>query len=260
MNRVRDKVAVITGAGTGVGRACMELFAREGARVVGASRTQANLDETLARVHAAGGEGAVVAADLSHPDGAESLVSAALEGFGRVDILVNAAGVGYSWMEKSPDSMNDILNTTPEKWREVLALNLDSCFYCCKLAIAQMKSQGGGAIVNVASISGLQGLAGAHTYTASKGAVINLTRSLCVAYAGDGIRANCVAPGFIDTPMVAAVINLFDDPAMAERLSPMKRPGTAEEMAYGCLYLGSDEASYCNGSVLVIDGGTTARQ
>lgn len=123
-----------------------------------------------------------------------------------------------------------------------------------------MKSQGGGAIVNVASISGLQGLAGAHTYTASKGAVINLTRSLCVAYAGDGIRANCVAPGFIDTPMVAAVINLFDDPAMAERLSPMKRPGTAEEMAYGCLYLGSDEASYCNGTVLVIDGGTTARQ
>lgn len=118
MNRVRDKVAVITGAGTGVGRACMELFAREGARVVGASRTQANLDETLARVHAAGGAGAVVAADLSHPDGAESLVSAALEGFGRVDILVNAAGVGYSWMEKSPDSMNDILNTTPEKWRK----------------------------------------------------------------------------------------------------------------------------------------------
>ncbi len=260
MDRVRDKVAVITGAGTGVGRACMELFAREGARVVGASRTQSNLDETLERVRAAGGEGLVVATDLSRPEGAEALMSAALEAYGRIDILVSAAGVGYSWMEKSEGSMNDVLNTTPEKWHEVLALNLDSCFYCCKLAVGQMKIQGAGAIVNVASISGLQGLGVAHTYTAAKGAVINLTRSLCVAYAADGIRSNCIAPGFIDTPMVASVLGLFDDPAMADRLTPMKRPGTALEMAYGCLYLGSDEASYCNGTVLVIDGGTTARQ
>jgi NAD(P)-dependent dehydrogenase (short-subunit alcohol dehydrogenase family) len=90
--------------------------------------------------------------------------------------------------------------------------------------------------------------------------MINLTRALCVAYATDSIRANCVAPGFIDTPMVASVLSLFDDPAMADRLTPMRRPGTPMEMAYGCLYLGSEEASYCNGTVLVIDGGTTARQ
>jgi hypothetical protein len=104
------------------------------------------------------------------------------------------------------------------------------------------------------------GLAGAHTYTAAKGAMINLTRSMCVAYAAEGIRSNCIAPGFIATPMVASVLNLFDDPAVAQSITPMKRPGTAEEMAYGCLYLASDEASYCNGSVLVIDGGTSARQ
>jgi NAD(P)-dependent dehydrogenase (short-subunit alcohol dehydrogenase family) len=117
-----------------------------------------------------------------------------------------------------------------------------------------------GSIVNVSSISGYQGLAGAHTYTAAKAGIINLTRSLCVAYAARGVRANCVAPGFIDTPMVASVLNLFDDPAMADRITPMRRPGTAMEMAYGCLYLASDESSYCNGTVLTIDGGTTARQ
>jgi NAD(P)-dependent dehydrogenase (short-subunit alcohol dehydrogenase family) len=260
MNRVKNKVTIVTGAGTGVGRACMKLFASEGAKVVGVSRTKANLDETLKQVKAAGGEGAVVAADLATPAGAEAVVSAAMKAYGRVDVLVNAAGVGYSWMEKSPDSMNDVANTTPEKWREVMGINLDSAFYMCRLVIPQMRKQGGGAVVNVASISGLQGLPVAHTYTAAKGALINLTRSMCVAYAGDNIRSNCVAPGFIDTPMVASVLHLFKDDSVADRLTPMKRPGTAEEMAYGCLYLGSDEASYCNGTVLVIDGGTTARQ
>lgn len=260
MDRVKGKVAVITGAGTGVGRACMKLFSAEGAKVVGVSRTQSNLDETLRQVKAGGGTGTVVAADLARAQGAEKTVAEALKAHGRIDILVNAAGVGYSWIEKSPDSMNALVDTSPEKWHEVLAINLDSSFYMCRLVIPQMRKQGGGSIVNVASISGLQGLPVAHTYTAAKGALINLTRSLCVAYAPDNIRSNCVAPGFIDTPMVAAVLHLFNDPAMADRLTPMKRPGTPEEMAYGCLYLGSDEASYCNGTVLVIDGGTTARQ
>jgi NAD(P)-dependent dehydrogenase (short-subunit alcohol dehydrogenase family) len=260
MDRIKGKAALVTGAGTGVGRACMKLFAAEGARVVGVSRTQGNLDETLAQVHALGGEGKVIAADLSHPDGAEKAVAETLKAYGRIDILVNSAGVGYSWMEKSPGSMGDVVDTTPEKWREVMALNCDSTFYMCRLAIPQMKAQGGGSIVNVTSISGLQGLPVAHTYTAAKGAVINLTRSIGITYCSHNIRANCIAPGFIDTPMVASVLGLFDDPAMADRLTPMKRPGTAEEMAYGCLYLASDEASYCQGTVLVIDGGTTARQ
>lgn len=260
MDRVKGKVAVITGAGTGVGRACMKLFAAEGAKVVGVSRTQANLDETLKQVKAAKGEGIVVAADLAKPEGAEKVVAAALNAYGRIDILVNSAGVGYSWLEKSPGSMGDVVDTTPEKWREVMAINIDSCFFMCRVVIPQMKKQGGGSIVNVASISGLQGLPVAHTYTAAKGAMINLTRSLGITYCGDNIRANCIAPGFIATPMVASVLNLFDDPAVADRLTPMKRPGTAEEMAYGVLYLASDEASYCQGTVLVIDGGTTARQ
>jgi NAD(P)-dependent dehydrogenase (short-subunit alcohol dehydrogenase family) len=259
MDRLKGKIALITGAGTGVGRACMKLFAAEGAKVVGVSRTKANLDETLAQVKAAGGEGQVVAADLSKPEGAETAVAETLK-FGRIDILVNSAGVGYSWLEKSPGSMGPVDDTTPEKWAEVMAINLDSLFHMCHLAIPQMKKQGGGSIVNVTSISGIQGLPVAHTYTAAKGAAINLTRSLGITYCGDNIRVNCIAPGFIDTPMVASVLGLFDDPNMADRLTPMKRPGTPEEMAYGCLYLASDEASYCQGAVLVIDGGTTARQ
>jgi NAD(P)-dependent dehydrogenase (short-subunit alcohol dehydrogenase family) len=156
--------------------------------------------------------------------------------------------------------MGAVDDTTPEKWAEVMAINLDSLFHMCRLAIPQMKKQGGGSIVNVTSISGIQGLPVAHTYTAAKGAAINLTRSLGITYCGDNIRVNCIAPGFIDTPMVASVLGLFNDPNMADRLTPMKRPGTPEEMAYGCLFLASDEASYCQGAVLVIDGGTTARQ
>jgi NAD(P)-dependent dehydrogenase (short-subunit alcohol dehydrogenase family) len=260
MDRLKGKVALITGAGTGVGRACMEIFAREGAKVVGVSRTQANLDETLAAVKAGGGVGAVVAADLSKPEGAQKAVDGALSAFGRIDILVNSAGVGYNHVASSPDSMNDVINTTPEKWHEVMAINLDSGFYMCRLVVPLMQKQGGGAIVNVTSISGLQGLPGAHTYTAAKGGMINLTRSMCVAYAKDNIRANCIAPGFIATRMVADFLPLFDDEKIADGITPMRRAGTPEEMAYGCLYLASDEAGYCNGTVLVIDGGTTARQ
>lgn len=260
MDRLKGKIALITGAGSGVGRACMTLFASEGAKVVGVSRTQSSLDDTLAEVRANGGEGAVVAADLATPAGAEKAVKAALDAYGRIDILVNSAGVGYSWLEKSPGSMGPVTDTTPDKWAEVMAINLDSLFHMCRLTIPHMQAQGGGAIVNVTSISGFQGLPGAHTYTAAKGAAINLTRSIAVAYCGDNIRANCIAPGFIDTPMVASVLNLFDDEQTADRLCPMKRPGTPNEMAYACLYLASDEASYCQGTVLVVDGGTTARQ
>ena len=260
MGRMSDKVVIITGAGTGVGQAAMVLFAKEGATVLGVSRTQANLEQTLAQVEQAGGRGSILAADLSSDDACSRVVQTAIARYGRVDCLVHSAGVGYSWAEKSPGTMGDVLNTSPQAWEEVMAINLNACFYMCRHVIPEFIRQGHGTIVNVSSISGYVGLAGAHTYTAAKAGMINLTRSLCVAYAAQGIRANCVAPGFIATPMVASVLNLFDDPAVADRITPMKRPGTALEMAYGCLYLASDESSYCNGTVLTIDGGTTARQ
>jgi NAD(P)-dependent dehydrogenase (short-subunit alcohol dehydrogenase family) len=258
--RVQDKVAIITGAGTGIGRACLELFAREGAKVVGVSRTQANLDEALSLVRAVGGEGMVLARDLSKPESADEIVAATLQAYGRVDILVHSASVGWSWGEKSPNSMLPLADTPIDKWREVIGLNLDAAAFIDRAVLIQMLHQGRGSIVNVASLSGLFGMPTAHTYCAAKGGVINLTRALAATYAKQGIRANAVCPGYTDTPMIAPVMNLFDDEAIATQLTPMARAGTPLEMAYGCLYLASDEASYCNGTVLVIDGGTSARQ
>lgn len=259
-DRVKDKVTVITGAGTGIGRACMELFAREGATVVGVSRTQKNLDEALVAVHALGGRGMVIAKDLSRPESADEIVAETVAAYGRVDILVHSASVGWSWQEKSPGSMSPLDETTPEKWREVIGFNLDATAFVNRACLRQMIKQGKGSIVNVASISGLFGMPTAHTYCAAKGGVINLTRALATTYAKDGVRTNCVCPGYTDTPMIQSVMNVFDDPAVGAAITPMARAGTPEEMAYGCLYLASDEASYCNGTILVIDGGTAARQ
>jgi NAD(P)-dependent dehydrogenase (short-subunit alcohol dehydrogenase family) len=259
--RVEGKIAIVTGAGTGIGQASMVLFGREGATVVGVSRTQSALDKTLEMTQEAGGTGMVVASDLSELAGAERVIAETMDAYGRIDILVQAAGVGWSWgQDQSPGSMEDIANTTPEKWAEVMSINLDSIYYMCRGVIPIMKEQGGGSIVNVASISGFQGMTTAHTYCAGKGATINLTRAMAATYAMDGIRSNCVCPGYTDTPMISPVMGMFDDKEVADVLTPMQRAGTPEEMAYGCLYLGSDEASYCNGVVLPIDGGTTARQ
>lgn len=261
MGRLEDKVAIITGAGTGIGQATMTLFASEGAKVIGVGRTASNLEKTLAMVRANGGSGITVAADLAQEASAKLVVERAVETFGRVDILVHAAAVGGNWDAKSPGSMNDIAATESDKWHEVLGIDLDACFFMCREVIRWLLARNkSGSIVNVASISGFRGLPGAHAYTAAKAGMINLTRSICVTYGDKGIRANCVAPGFIATPMTEKDLHLFADPESARRMAPMARPGTPQEIAYACLYLASDESSYCNGSVLVADGGCTARQ
>ena len=259
MGRLDNKIALVTGAGAGIGQACMRLFANEGATVCGVSRTQANLDETLRQVVAAGGQGSTVSADLAIPEGAETAVQQCLARYGRIDILVNAAGVGYSWRHTSPGSMNPVHSTPIDKWREVMSINLDSVFYMCRLVLQQMKVQQKGAIVNVASIFGLGGASDAHTYTATKGAIINLTRSMAVAYVDDHIRCNIVAPGFVQTQMVEDVLPMLFSAENPKLISPMGRPATVEEVAYACLYFASEESSYCTGSVLAVDGGSTAR-
>ncbi len=258
--RVAGKVALVTGAGSGVGRAVMTRFADQGATVIGIGRTAATVEETAAIVSANGGRAYSRVADLSESDPIERLAKDIIEELGRIDILVHAAGVGYSWAEKSVGSMNDVATTSPDKWREVIGINLDGFYHASHAVLPHMIASGGGAIVAVASISGLLGLPTAHAYCAAKGGVINLTRAMATAYADKNIRTNCIAPGFIATPMVESVMSIFDDRDAALAITPMGRPGTPEEMANGCLYLASDEASYCNGTVLVIDGGTSARQ
>ncbi|MCM2311122.1 MAG: SDR family oxidoreductase, partial [Steroidobacteraceae bacterium] len=195
MGRVSNKVVIVTGAGSGIGKACMELFAKEGAKVFGIGRTKSKVDAVAAELRAQGAEAGSAAADLSDFASTQRAFAEAIGQFGRVDILVNNAGVGYSWAEQSPGSMNDTVTCEPEKWREVMAINLDSVFNMCKLAVPVMQKNGGGSIVNIASIWGMLGAGDAHAYTASKGAIINYTRSLCVAYAKDNIRANTLCPG-----------------------------------------------------------------
>jgi meso-butanediol dehydrogenase/(S,S)-butanediol dehydrogenase/diacetyl reductase len=257
--RLEGKVAIVTGATTGIGRATFELFAREGALVVGASRTQSKLDEALAAVEEQGGKGVVVAADLSRDEDAGRVIDTAVQEFGGVDVLVNNAGVGYSYKNIREKSMEPLADTPLEDWDNVMGINLGSVVYMSRRAVPEMRKRGAGSIINVASIWGLAGAADAHAYTTAKGAIVNLSRSLAVAYGREKIRTNALCPGFIDTPMISPVVGALNDPDYAYTWNPMGRTGTSEEIAYGALVLASDEASYCNGSIFVIDGGTTAR-
>lgn len=260
MGRLAGKTALVTGAGSGVGRSAMIRFAQEGATVIGIGRSASTLEETAELVRATGGAAHIGIVDLIGHEATNAFVARVIADLGRIDILVHAAGVGYSWEEKSPGSMADVANVSPEKWREVIGINLDGFYHAAHAVLPHMIEQNGGSIVAVASISGFLGLPSAHAYCAAKAGVINLTRAMAVAYAGNNIRTNCIAPGFIATPMVESVLSLFDSPESATAITPMARPGSPEEMANGCLFLASDEASYCNGSVLVIDGGSSARQ
>jgi NAD(P)-dependent dehydrogenase (short-subunit alcohol dehydrogenase family) len=260
MGRLDDKVAVITGASSGIGRATMELLGREGAKVVGTARSESKLKEGLDAVKAAGGEGIVVPADLEQEATPDLVAKAAIDAFGRIDVLVNNAGVGWQYGIDHPGTMAGVHEASLENWRAIIGgVDLEGYFTMIHACLPGMIERGSGSIVNVASMAGLTGLYDAHAYTAAKGALINLSRSMGISYIKNGVRTNSVCPGWVDTAMIAPVIGLFDDPEVAARLSPIGRPARAEEIAYAVLFLASDEASYVNGAALVVDAGGTAR-
>ena len=256
MGSLDDKVAIVTGAGTGIGRAAAVRFAAEGARVVAMGRTKVTLDETCTLAASKDGEVIGVAEDAGTEDGAERAVSAAVEAFGGVDILVNNAGVGWAYEQVKPGSMAPLADTSPELWRDVMRINLDSVYYMCHRAIPEMRKRGGGAIVNVASTGGLRGMGDAHTYSAAKAGMVNLTRSLARTYGAENIRSNCLAPGLTDTAMVASRMAGATEQGLKLSI-PLGRAGTPEEMAAAIVFLVA-EATYCNGAVLVADGGSSA--
>jgi NAD(P)-dependent dehydrogenase (short-subunit alcohol dehydrogenase family) len=258
--RLAGKVAVISGASSGIGRAAFELFGREGAKVVATARREEKLNEGLEAVKAAGGEGIVVPGDLEDETTAERVMQAAVDEYGRIDVLVCNAGVGWQYGEEHPGTMAGVHEASVQNWRDVIGgVDLEGYFTMIHAALPRMLEQESGSIVNVASMAGVTGLYDGHAYTAAKGAIVNLTKSMAITYAKQNVRTNSVCPGFIDTAMIAPVIGVFDDPATATAMVPLGRAGRAEEIASALLFFASEESSYCTGSNLLVDGGCTAR-
>lgn len=248
--RLQGKVAIISGAAHGMGAEEARLFAREGAKVVIADLLEEEGKQLEAEIKAAGGEAMFVRTDVTHEDDWERVVQATVARFGKLDILVNNAGL-------SSNSVADPLDT--EGWRRIMEVNATGVFLGTKYAVPAMQKEGGGSIVNISSIMGFVGGETGHpAYHASKGAVRIFTKATAVRYGPDGIRANSVHPGFMP-PMRSARLT---DPAIRQeqvRQTPLGRIGKPIEVAYGVLFLASDEASFITGTELVIDGGFIAR-
>jgi NAD(P)-dependent dehydrogenase (short-subunit alcohol dehydrogenase family) len=253
--RLKDKVAIITGAGSGQGRAAAVMFAKEGAKILAADWVAEPGEETVAMIRHLGASAAFVKADVSDSADVRNLIGKVTERYGRLDVLYNNAGVGFS----SPLSMGDVLSTPEEDWDRVIAINLKSMFLTCKYGIPEMIKSGGGSIINTASIAALIGSESAHAYTASKGGMIALTRALAVEFGPKNIRVNAICPGAIDTPMLAPVVDPIRKSGGTFMTSPIRRLGTPEDIAYCALYLASDESSFVTGATFVVDGGFIAQ-
>ena len=252
--RLGGKTAVVTGAGSGIGRAIAMLFARTGARVLCADVALETAEATASLIMEAWGTADAAPCDVRDEEQVARLVRTAVDQYGALDVLVNNAGINP--LAQNPDDVH------PDLWNHVLDVNLAGLFWGCKHGAAAMRERGRGSIVNLASVSGLIGWGGSAAYVASKGGAIALTRKLAIDYAPQGIRVNCRCPGSIRTPMVEQNLRLYPD--AEEQLQqtiaqhPLGRLGTSDDVAFGALYLASDESSFVTGTALVIDGGLTA--
>jgi NAD(P)-dependent dehydrogenase (short-subunit alcohol dehydrogenase family) len=252
MGRLNDKVALITGGASGMGKVASHLFAREGAKVVLTDVADEAGEAVAAAIRDGGAQAAYVHADVSRASDAEAMVRFAVDTFGRLTILYNNAGI-------FPERDGSVTQTPEEVWDLTIGINLKSVYLGCRYGIPAMIESGGGAIVNVASFVALMGAATPQiAYTASKGGVLSMTREIAVEFARKGVRANALCPGPIETPLLQ---ELLADPARRQRRLvhiPMGRFGLAEEIAKAALFLASDESSYMTGAALVVDGGITA--
>jgi meso-butanediol dehydrogenase / (S,S)-butanediol dehydrogenase / diacetyl reductase len=246
--RLRGKIAIITGAGSGIGRGCAEAFLREGAKVVAVGRREQRLEAV-----AQSADALAVAADVSRADDVERVVCAAIETFGEVNVLVNCAATLIAGTAES---------LTEREWDETFDVNVRGLWMLSKAVLPHFRRAGSGSIVNVASVVGLIGARNRAAYGASKGAVITLTKCMAMDVGPDKIRVNCICPGIVETEMVAQFINKAPDPEAARRqrleLHPTGRFGTPEDIAGIAVYLASDESTWVTGSAFTVDGGYTA--
>jgi NAD(P)-dependent dehydrogenase (short-subunit alcohol dehydrogenase family) len=252
MSQFDSKVAVVTGAGSGIGRAVAEAFADEGASVVVADIDTEGGRETVSAIEDDGGDAVFVAADVTNEDDVASMVETALDEYGRLDFACNNAGIGG---EQKPTA-----DLTFDEWEQVIDVNLNGVWRCMRAEIPAMLDSDGGAIVNIASILGKVGFENASAYVAAKHGVLGLTKTAAQEYAQQGVRVNAVCPGFIETPLLAA--GGLDDPEMRqgiEALHPVNRLGNVDEVASAVIWLCTDGASFTTGEALTVDGGYTAR-
>jgi NAD(P)-dependent dehydrogenase (short-subunit alcohol dehydrogenase family) len=253
MSRLQNKVAIVTGGGSGIGLATARLFAREDARVIVFDLNDRDFSES--------GRSPLPAfqrVDVTSPSEVEAAINAVVNDHGRLDILVNVAGgSGRKWGDGPTHECS------PDGWEKTLALNLDSVFYCCKYVLKVMLAQAGGVIVNVSSVLGLVGGDedfATHAYASSKGAVISLTRSIASYYAPRGIRANVICPSLIATPMSQRAQESEQIRARLPQLQPLTGDfGSPQDVAQAALFLASEESSFVTGAVLTVDGGWTVR-
>lgn len=258
MFRLDDKTAFVTGAGSGIGREIALLYARQGAQVVVADVNVAAAEAVVAEITAAGGRANAQALDVADEVQVEAALDATLDRYGRLDILVNNAGISH---------VGNVLETSAADFDRVLSVNARGVFLCAKHGVARMLDQDppGGVLINISSVAALVGIERRFAYSASKGAVLALTRSIAIDFVGRGIRANAICPGTIHTPFVEGYLerNFADQKDEVRRQlharQPLGRMGNPDEVAYAALYLASDEAAFVTGSGLVIDGGLTAR-
>jgi NAD(P)-dependent dehydrogenase (short-subunit alcohol dehydrogenase family) len=247
--RLKDKVALVTGGASGIGKATAELFAREGARVAVADFS-AEGRETVQAIKNAGGEAIFLPVDVSDSGQVARMVEAALEAYGRIDILFNGAGILY---------YGTVLETDEQAWNRVLSINLGGTYLCCRAVIPHMIRQGGGSIINVASTVGAHdACANAVAYVTSKGGVTLFTKAVAIDHAKQGVRVNALVPGATDTPMIRKAIAPDDLQALAAS-QPIGRLGRPDELAKAVLFLASDDASFVTGSAMYVDGGQAAK-
>ena len=249
---LEDRVAFVTGAGSGIGKEIAELFAREGARIAGFDRSRETADELVAGLEQVSGRSHLfVEGDVRDPAAVERAIQSVVGAAGRIDVLVNCAGVR---------EIGDVYSMPAEEWENVIAINLSGTFYCCQAAARSMRETGGGSIVNLSSVGGLTGLSHRPAYSAAKHGIVGLTKSLARDLAPAGIRVNALCPGVIRTPLTE---QYFADDGFERELEvtvPLGRHGTTGDVAQAALYLASDMSAYVTGVALPVDGGFLAEK